>query len=114
VIIIHLYYVQEKGIETFEKTQPDGKIKQVFFFDPDGESLWTCFPQRLGQIWLLMSYVTECPFMFLSLPKLVLLGSFYGRIFMIGRQRLRSSKLEGTGTVDGCSLACACIRCVGK
>lgn len=29
---------QEKGIETFEKTQPDGKTKQVFFFDPDGKS----------------------------------------------------------------------------
>ncbi|KAH7675189.1 Methylmalonyl-CoA epimerase protein [Dioscorea alata] len=28
--------LKEKGIETFEKTQPDGKTKQVFFFDPDG------------------------------------------------------------------------------
>ncbi|PKA65800.1 hypothetical protein AXF42_Ash017325 [Apostasia shenzhenica] len=34
------YFVQslkEKGIETFEKTQPNGKTRQVFFFDPDGE-----------------------------------------------------------------------------
>ncbi|CAL9760983.1 unnamed protein product, partial [Musa acuminata subsp. burmannicoides] len=29
--------LKEKGIKTFEKTQPDGKTKQVFFFDPDGE-----------------------------------------------------------------------------
>lgn len=29
--------LQEKGIETFEKTQPDGKTKQAFFFDPDGK-----------------------------------------------------------------------------
>ncbi|URE39428.1 cysteine synthase [Musa troglodytarum] len=27
--------LKEKGIKTFEKTQPDGKTKQVFFFDPD-------------------------------------------------------------------------------
>lgn len=31
--------LKEKGIETFKKTQPDGKIKQVFFFDPDGNGL---------------------------------------------------------------------------
>ncbi|XP_042447053.1 uncharacterized protein LOC122034230 [Zingiber officinale] len=31
--------LKEKGIETFEKTQPDGKTKQVFFFDPDGNGL---------------------------------------------------------------------------
>lgn len=31
--------IQEKGIETHEKTQPNGKTKQVFFFDPDGELL---------------------------------------------------------------------------
>ncbi|KAK9083840.1 hypothetical protein Scep_030311 [Stephania cephalantha] len=29
--------LKEKGIETFEKAQPDGKTKQVFFFDPDGK-----------------------------------------------------------------------------
>jgi len=44
VIIVLSNYVQEKRIETFEKTQPDGETKQVFFFDPDGESFWTCFP----------------------------------------------------------------------
>ncbi|GMH29253.1 hypothetical protein Nepgr_031096 [Nepenthes gracilis] len=31
--------LRDKGIETFEKTQPDGKTKQVFFFDPDGNGL---------------------------------------------------------------------------
>lgn len=30
--------MQDKGIETFEKSLPDGKIKQVFFFDPDGKT----------------------------------------------------------------------------
>lgn len=29
--------MQDKGIEVFEKTQPDGKTKQAFFFDPDGK-----------------------------------------------------------------------------
>ncbi|MED6118506.1 hypothetical protein PIB30_003252 [Stylosanthes scabra] len=28
-----------KGIETFERSIPNGKIKQVFFFDPDGNGL---------------------------------------------------------------------------
>lgn len=37
--------MQDKGINNIhEKTQPDGKTKQVFFFDPDGqfsyESMW--------------------------------------------------------------------------
>ncbi|KAJ4968020.1 hypothetical protein NE237_014721 [Protea cynaroides] len=31
--------LKEEGIEFFEKTQPDGKTKQVFFFDPDGNGL---------------------------------------------------------------------------
>ncbi|KAL9240865.1 hypothetical protein vseg_015037 [Gypsophila vaccaria] len=31
--------LKEEGIETFVKTQPDGKTKQVFFFDPDGNGL---------------------------------------------------------------------------
>lgn len=31
------YVLQEKGIETFQKSLPDGKVKQVFFFDPDGK-----------------------------------------------------------------------------
>ena len=32
-----LYSVQGKGIEVHEKTLPDGKAKQAFFFDPDGK-----------------------------------------------------------------------------
>ncbi|GAB2217627.1 hypothetical protein Droror1_Dr00000829 [Drosera rotundifolia] len=32
-------FLKEKGIQTFEKTQPDGKTKQIFFFDPDGNGL---------------------------------------------------------------------------
>ncbi|KNA16407.1 hypothetical protein SOVF_089360 [Spinacia oleracea] len=32
-------FLKEKGIETFQKTQPDGKTKQLFFFDPDGNGL---------------------------------------------------------------------------
>ncbi|TQD82757.1 hypothetical protein C1H46_031677 [Malus baccata] len=31
--------LKEKGIQTFEKSLPDGKVKQVFFFDPDGNGL---------------------------------------------------------------------------
>ncbi|KAK9287795.1 hypothetical protein L1049_016235 [Liquidambar formosana] len=31
--------LKEKGIETFEATQPNGKTRQVFFFDPDGNGL---------------------------------------------------------------------------
>ncbi|KAI3506278.1 hypothetical protein L1887_28635 [Cichorium endivia] len=31
--------LKEKGIETHERTQPNGKTKQVFFFDPDGNGL---------------------------------------------------------------------------
>ncbi|GER44667.1 lactoylglutathione lyase / glyoxalase I family protein [Striga asiatica] len=31
--------LKEKGIEIHEKTQPDGKTKQAFFFDPDGNGL---------------------------------------------------------------------------
>ncbi|XP_018514513.2 lactoylglutathione lyase isoform X1 [Brassica rapa] len=31
--------LKEKGIETFQKSLPDGKVKQVFFFDPDGNGL---------------------------------------------------------------------------
>ncbi|CAL5395452.1 unnamed protein product [Camellia sinensis] len=30
---------QEKGIETHQRALPNGKIKQVFFFDPDGNGL---------------------------------------------------------------------------
>ncbi|OIW11163.1 hypothetical protein TanjilG_22970 [Lupinus angustifolius] len=36
-VVVNL--MQEKGIETFERALPDGKIKQVFFFDPDGNGL---------------------------------------------------------------------------
>ncbi|KAI3506279.1 hypothetical protein L1887_28636 [Cichorium endivia] len=31
--------LKEKGVETYEKTQPNGETKQVFFFDPDGNGL---------------------------------------------------------------------------
>ncbi|KAG9451998.1 hypothetical protein H6P81_004902 [Aristolochia fimbriata] len=31
--------LKEKGIEVSERMQPDGKTKQVFFFDPDGNGL---------------------------------------------------------------------------
>ncbi|KAL2463833.1 Lactoylglutathione lyase/glyoxalase I family protein [Forsythia ovata] len=31
--------LKEKGVEVHEKTQPDGKTKQAFFFDPDGNGL---------------------------------------------------------------------------
>ncbi|KAF3325166.1 lactoylglutathione lyase [Carex littledalei] len=31
--------LKEKGIETFQKSQPDGKTKQLFFFDPDGNGI---------------------------------------------------------------------------
>ncbi|KAL5541556.1 hypothetical protein UlMin_009266 [Ulmus minor] len=31
--------LKEKGIETFQKSLPNGKVKQVFFFDPDGNGL---------------------------------------------------------------------------
>ncbi|PWA63797.1 lactoylglutathione lyase / glyoxalase I family protein [Artemisia annua] len=34
-----LQTLKEKGIETHERTQPNGKTKQVFFFDPDGNGL---------------------------------------------------------------------------
>ncbi|KAK0608872.1 hypothetical protein LWI29_037376 [Acer saccharum] len=31
--------LKEKGIQTFQKSLPDGKVKQIFFFDPDGNGL---------------------------------------------------------------------------
>ncbi|RFS88256.1 hypothetical protein CH426_26265, partial [Klebsiella aerogenes] len=31
--------LKDKGIEVHERTQPDGKTKQAFFFDPDGNGL---------------------------------------------------------------------------
>lgn len=31
--------MQEKGIETFQRALPNGKVKQIFFFDPDGKLL---------------------------------------------------------------------------
>ncbi|KAA8548647.1 hypothetical protein F0562_000331 [Nyssa sinensis] len=44
--------LKEKGIETHETIQPDGKTKQVFFFDPDGNGLEVasrsnCVPSNL-------------------------------------------------------------------
>lgn len=38
LLFLFLSSDQEKGIDIDERTQPDGKTKQVFFFDPDGES----------------------------------------------------------------------------
>ncbi|KAF7806863.1 lactoylglutathione lyase [Senna tora] len=34
-----LHTLKDKGIETFQRSLPNGKIKQVFFFDPDGNGL---------------------------------------------------------------------------
>ncbi|XP_073303446.1 uncharacterized protein [Primulina huaijiensis] len=34
-----LQNLKEKGINVYEKTLPDGKTKQAFFFDPDGNGL---------------------------------------------------------------------------
>lgn len=34
-----LQSLKEKGIETFQRSLPDGKVKQAFFFDPDGKLL---------------------------------------------------------------------------
>lgn len=38
---------QEKQIPIYEKTQQNGKIKQAFFFDPDGKGtdtfIWTYY-----------------------------------------------------------------------
>ncbi|XP_021291735.1 uncharacterized protein LOC110422230 [Herrania umbratica] len=31
--------LKDKGIETFQRSLPDGKVRQVFFFDPDGNGL---------------------------------------------------------------------------
>lgn len=34
--------LQEKGIETFQRSLPDGKVQQIFFFDPDGKLSLNC------------------------------------------------------------------------
>ncbi|GLU08880.1 hypothetical protein SLE2022_257640 [Rubroshorea leprosula] len=34
-----LQSLKDKGIETFQKALPNGKVRQVFFFDPDGNGL---------------------------------------------------------------------------
>ncbi|KAK8622448.1 hypothetical protein V6N13_117360 [Hibiscus sabdariffa] len=31
--------LKDKGIETFQRSLPNGKVRQVFFFDPDGNGL---------------------------------------------------------------------------
>ncbi|KAK4797833.1 hypothetical protein SAY86_030159 [Trapa natans] len=31
--------LKEKGIETFQRALPNGKVRQIFFFDPDGNGL---------------------------------------------------------------------------
>ncbi|XP_031278202.1 lactoylglutathione lyase [Pistacia vera] len=34
-----VHTLQEKGIQTFQRSLPNGKVKQIFFFDPDGNGL---------------------------------------------------------------------------
>uniref|UniRef100_A0A0D3FM08 VOC domain-containing protein n=1 Tax=Oryza barthii TaxID=65489 RepID=A0A0D3FM08_9ORYZ len=34
-----LGFERARGTDVFEKTQPDGRTRQVFFFDPDGNGL---------------------------------------------------------------------------
>ncbi|GMJ09923.1 Glyoxalase I-Like;9 [Hibiscus trionum] len=31
--------LKDRGIQTFQKSLPNGKVRQVFFFDPDGNGL---------------------------------------------------------------------------
>ncbi|KAB2043542.1 hypothetical protein ERO13_D01G021700v2 [Gossypium hirsutum] len=31
--------LKDKGIQTFERSLPNGKVRQIFFFDPDGNGL---------------------------------------------------------------------------
>jgi catechol 2,3-dioxygenase-like lactoylglutathione lyase family enzyme len=31
--------LKERNVQYFEKTQQDGKVKQAFFFDPDGDGV---------------------------------------------------------------------------
>ncbi|XVE65993.1 hypothetical protein DITRI_Ditri08aG0045600 [Diplodiscus trichospermus] len=31
--------LKDKGIQTFQRSLPNGKVRQVFFFDPDGNGL---------------------------------------------------------------------------
>ncbi|KAK4587310.1 hypothetical protein RGQ29_024144 [Quercus rubra] len=39
-----LQSLKEKGIEIFQRSLPDGKVKQAFFFDPDGNGLEVACP----------------------------------------------------------------------
>ncbi|XP_044484347.1 lactoylglutathione lyase-like isoform X2 [Mangifera indica] len=34
-----VHTLQDKGIQTFQRSLPNRKVKQVFFFDPDGNGL---------------------------------------------------------------------------
>ncbi|KAB5537842.1 hypothetical protein DKX38_015375 [Salix brachista] len=34
-----LWQLQDKGIETFQRSVPNRPVRQVFFFDPDGNGL---------------------------------------------------------------------------
>ncbi|CAB4292060.1 unnamed protein product [Prunus armeniaca] len=54
--------LKDKGIQTFEKSLPDGKIKQVFFFDPDGreESLSLLSSQFLNHTSLCRQWIGGC------------------------------------------------------
>ncbi|XP_062146115.1 glyoxylase I 4 [Alnus glutinosa] len=38
--------LEEKGIQTFERSLPDGKVRQIFFFDPDGNGLEVAAPKE--------------------------------------------------------------------
>lgn len=42
-IWVFFFYVlwQEKGIKTFQRSLPNGKVRQIFFFDPDGKLSFT-------------------------------------------------------------------------
>ena len=39
---------QMKNIEYFEKTQQEGKVKQCFFFDPDGRFLFPTCKEKIA------------------------------------------------------------------
>lgn len=49
-----LSLLQEKGIQTFEKSLPNGRVKQVFFFDPDGKFL------PIQSLFFFSSYFSSC------------------------------------------------------
>jgi len=46
--------LKARGTEVFEKTQPDGRTRQVFFFDPDGERIETPYSFHSSQFLLFL------------------------------------------------------------